>query len=581
MIVWLDTIAVFGDIVVVLRRVAVTDGDDEDRDRGDDDDEDGDDGDDEDRDGGDDDDDDDDGDDEDRDGGDDDDGDGDDEDRDGGDDNEGDGEDRDGVMMGDKAPGRSGSRSSNISKASSSTQGAVLNSASRTSVTPSYQDICSTGGPVKYRKDVSGVPPPIMPVNHTPDSAPISRRQVKRRHRRRRESSGGGGAVGCVSECVDPTKRSRRHTQTHACSDSSSEDDEQRWREARSWSREKARRRRSSSRTTPKFTADRDGQDAVELLPMDADEGQKENRAPLVGGGTLKSRKHSSMKREEPRSKAASHGRGSGRTSEEEQQPITKSYKEQGSGGGDMSVPMGQKYANVADQNGTAQQACTDDELEVCRICHCEGDEDCPLITPCRCTGSLRFVHQGCLHQWIKSSDTRCCELCKYDFIMETHLKPLRKWEKLQMSTSERRKIFCSVTFHLVAVVCVIWSLYILINRTTEEIRQGKTNNGVLEWPFWTKLIVVAIGFAGGLIFMYIQCKVYLQLWRRLKAFNRIIFVQNCPDSARNGDEKAPPPPPHIIHRNGRHEPPLVPAPQTQTNTACPAPTGSAEVAPV
>lgn len=53
---------------------------------------------------------------------------------------------------------------------------------------------------------------------------------------------------------------------------------------------------------------------------------------------------------------------------------------------------------------------------------------------------------------------------------------------------------------------------------------------GVLEWPFWTKLIVVAIGFTGGLIFMYIQCKVYLQLWRRLKAFNRIITVQNCPE---------------------------------------------------
>lgn len=52
----------------------------------------------------------------------------------------------------------------------------------------------------------------------------------------------------------------------------------------------------------------------------------------------------------------------------------------------------------------------------------------------------------------------------------------------------------------------------------------------MLEWPFWTKLIVVAIGFTGGLIFMYIQCKVYLQLWRRLKAFNRVITVQNCPE---------------------------------------------------
>lgn len=67
--------------------------------------------------------------------------------------------------------------------------------------------------------------------------------------------------------------------------------------------------------------------------------------------------------------------------------------------------------------------------VRVClfRICHCEGDSECPLIMPCRCTGSLSFVHQACLNQWIKSSDTRCCELCKFDFVMETKLKPLRK----------------------------------------------------------------------------------------------------------------------------------------------------------
>ncbi|XP_066549000.1 E3 ubiquitin-protein ligase MARCHF8 isoform X2 [Amia ocellicauda] len=167
---------------------------------------------------------------------------------------------------------------------------------------------------------------------------------------------------------------------------------------------------------------------------------------------------------------------------------------------------------------------------DVCRICHCEGDDESPLITPCHCTGSLRFVHQACLQQWIKSSDTRCCELCKYEFIMETKLKPLRKWEKLQMTSSERRKIMCSVTFHVIAITCVVWSLYVLIDRTAEEIKQGQTS-GILEWPFWTKLVVVAIGFTGGLVFMYVQCKVYVQLWRRLKAYNRVIYVQNRPET--------------------------------------------------
>uniref|UniRef100_A0A8C3WVX6 RING-type E3 ubiquitin transferase n=1 Tax=Catagonus wagneri TaxID=51154 RepID=A0A8C3WVX6_9CETA len=212
---------------------------------------------------------------------------------------------------------------------------------------------------------------------------------------------------------------------------------------------------------------------------------------------------------------------------------------------------------------------------DICRICHCEGDEDSPLITPCRCTGTLRFVHQACLHQWIKSSDTRCCELCKYDFVMETKLKPLRKWEKLQMTTSERRKIFCSVTFHVIAITCVVWSLYVLIDRTAEEIKQGN-DNGVLEWPFWTKLVVVAIGFTGGLVFMYVQCKVYVQLWRRLKAYNRVIFVQNCPDTAKRLDRSCPCPASSDAKAAG-----AVPAAQTATGAPPPAEGGPPEVIPV
>ena len=47
-------------------------------------------------------------------------------------------------------------------------------------------------------------------------------------------------------------------------------------------------------------------------------------------------------------------------------------------------------------------------------------DGEPPLITPCLCSGSLKFVHQECLHRWIKSSDIKRCELCKFTFIMQS-----------------------------------------------------------------------------------------------------------------------------------------------------------------
>ena len=99
------------------------------------------------------------------------------------------------------------------------------------------------------------------------------------------------------------------------------------------------------------------------------------------------------------------------------------------------------------------------------------------------------------------------------------------QWERMEMSANERRKIACSVTFHIIAITCVVWSLYVLIDRTTEEVSSGS-----LDWPFWTKLIVVAIGFTGGLVFMYVQCKMYTQLCGRWKAFNKIIKIENAPE---------------------------------------------------
>ncbi|XP_043971648.1 uncharacterized protein march1 isoform X2 [Gambusia affinis] len=464
---------------------------------------------------------------------------------------------------GRKAPGHSGSRSSNISK--------VSNTASRASTTPSAQDICSSGQPTRL-DDISES---RKPSKHKPNPSAMTvtgtaqAQKKKRRHRRKRSSC---STFDCVdlsgkqeqsdrslssdrSELGEKRERSFRNRKElpprlrrsgAPQSDSSTEDEA--GREARSWSKEKARRarRRSvSSRERDAAGGRGAGQDkgeAMELQSVDSDE-EKENQPLVEDSGGLKkrhstrgsakspvSRNQRSRSREgEKKGCRSRSSRDSSSLAEDGEQLITKRYQERGSGDGDMSVPTPQNHCRAGEGHGaTAGPGSDDSELEVCRICHCEGDEDCPLITPCRCTGSLSFVHQSCLNQWIKSSDTRCCELCKFDFIMETRLKPLSKWEKLHMTKSERRKIFCSVLFHLIAIVCMLWSVYILVKRTTDEIRLGK--NGVLEWPFWTKLIVVAIGFMGGLIFMYIQCKVYLQLWRRLKAFNRIITVQNCPE---------------------------------------------------
>ncbi|EHA8586342.1 putative E3 ubiquitin ligase SUD1 [Cocos nucifera] len=57
-----------------------------------------------------------------------------------------------------------------------------------------------------------------------------------------------------------------------------------------------------------------------------------------------------------------------------------------------------------------------EDEGDVCRICRNPGDAENPLRYPCACSGSIKFVHQDCLLQWLNHSNARQCEVCKHTF---------------------------------------------------------------------------------------------------------------------------------------------------------------------
>ena len=55
-------------------------------------------------------------------------------------------------------------------------------------------------------------------------------------------------------------------------------------------------------------------------------------------------------------------------------------------------------------------------EPDTCRICRGEGSPDEPLFYPCKCSGSIKYVHQDCLMEWLSHSQKKHCELCKTPF---------------------------------------------------------------------------------------------------------------------------------------------------------------------
>ena len=56
------------------------------------------------------------------------------------------------------------------------------------------------------------------------------------------------------------------------------------------------------------------------------------------------------------------------------------------------------------------------EDVNTCRICRGEATKEEELFYPCKCSGSIKFVHQSCLMVWLSHSHKKHCELCKTPF---------------------------------------------------------------------------------------------------------------------------------------------------------------------
>lgn len=64
-------------------------------------------------------------------------------------------------------------------------------------------------------------------------------------------------------------------------------------------------------------------------------------------------------------------------------------------------------------------------EEDECRICQSRGEE--VLISPCKCAGSAKWVHESCLVKWFQISQTTSCELCSRFVVIRKRTKPFQQ----------------------------------------------------------------------------------------------------------------------------------------------------------
>ncbi|KAI8800679.1 RING-variant domain-containing protein [Cladochytrium replicatum] len=136
-----------------------------------------------------------------------------------------------------------------------------------------------------------------------------------------------------------------------------------------------------------------------------------------------------------------------------------------------------------------------EDDVEICRVCRSGATPEQPLFHPCKCSGSMKFVHQDCLEEWLQHSRNKHCEICNHKFSFTSlyaddvpdnisflfFLSVL--FQKLSKAVTLYLRVLLAITVWLVAVPYMtawIWRCYfspaIVLQRTVA----GRTIRTVL-----------------------------------------------------------------------------------------------------
>jgi len=71
-----------------------------------------------------------------------------------------------------------------------------------------------------------------------------------------------------------------------------------------------------------------------------------------------------------------------------------------------------------------------------CRICYEYNQQTDKLTNPCKCKGSIKYIHHKCLLKWIKISNKDYCPQCHYKYKIKKNIPyPLLKNNILKISS--------------------------------------------------------------------------------------------------------------------------------------------------
>lgn len=169
-------------------------------------------------------------------------------------------------------------------------------------------------------------------------------------------------------------------------------------------------------------------------------------------------------------------------------------------------------------------------EEKQCRICFDGPTSSMPLISPCRCAGSVKFVHEECLKTWLISQQTELdeseCEVCKVKFEMRFIIMS-KCAPREACKTGFAQLLFLPLLAVVLAMLMLI--IYILVDRLANVVKTGE------ERGYTIALIVVCLLSAGVIMVLIVNSLKESMCVKKMDKWH--IRSQYFPEEHRNTTE--------------------------------------------
>ena len=155
------------------------------------------------------------------------------------------------------------------------------------------------------------------------------------------------------------------------------------------------------------------------------------------------------------------------------------------------------------------------------------------MISPCMCNGSMKFVHESCLMQWLNTSKRKKCELCNYVIQMHEEKVSLRQiLQRTWVYLKEDKQRCFKILIYFVYIWFLKYKLFNLLKEYFQTLLKMNNAMKMLKLLYNAFIFMLVLELA---IEEYGRIKAVIQFFKQISVSIRI---KNREDAANGGDHQ-------------------------------------------